>query len=170
MDSVPTFLYVGGDSYVKGFHILLQALKELGKQGIKARFILAGNHSIRSLEILKRLSKKYRNFEIQAVGRVEYEELLEIYKKAWTLLFPSICEETFGYAVLETSILATIPIASRDGAIPESLSETIASRHLSSPNNYIELVEEIAEICHLDADEVMTIGETLRRNMLKKLI
>ena len=40
LDSVPTFLYVGGDSYVKSFHILLQALKELGKQGIKAKFIL----------------------------------------------------------------------------------------------------------------------------------
>jgi len=168
LDGVPTFLYVGGDSYVKGFHILLQALKELGKQGIKARFILTGNYSIRSLEILKRLSRKYRNFEIQVVGRVEYEELLEIHKKAWALLFPSIWEETFGYAVLEASILATIPMASAVGAIPELLSGTIASRYLSSPNNYIELVEEIAEICYLGADEVMAIGETLRRSMLKK--
>jgi len=168
LDDTPTFLYVGGDSYIKGFHILLQALKELGKQGIKARFILTNRYSLRNLEILKRLSGKYRNLEIQVVGRVSYEKLLEIHKKAWALLFPSIYEETFGYAVLEASLSATIPIASRVGAIPELLSSTIASRYLSSPNNYIELVEKIAEICHLGADEVMTIGETLRRSMLEK--
>jgi len=29
LDDIPTFLYVGGDSYVKGFHILLKAVKEV---------------------------------------------------------------------------------------------------------------------------------------------
>ena len=38
LDDTPTFLYVGGDSYAKGFHMLLKAMKELGRQGIKARF------------------------------------------------------------------------------------------------------------------------------------
>lgn len=50
----------GGDSYIKGFHILLQALRELGK----------------SLEKLKRLNEKYRNLKIQVVGRIGYEKLL----------------------------------------------------------------------------------------------
>ena len=31
LDNIPTFLYVGGDSYIKGFHILLQILNKLGK-------------------------------------------------------------------------------------------------------------------------------------------
>jgi len=169
LGSTPTFLYVGGDNYVKGFHILLRALKELGKQGLKARFILAGNYSVRSLEILKRLSKEYRNLEIQVVGRVEYEELLEMHKKAWALLFPSICEEPLPYAVLEASILGTIPIASAVGGVPELLGGTIAQRYIVSPGSAEDLAKRIAEICSIGVNEVRVLGYKLREEVLQRL-
>jgi glycosyltransferase involved in cell wall biosynthesis len=116
LNNTPTFLYVGGDSYVKGFHILLRALSKLAKQGVRAGFILTNKYSTRSLEALRRLSNKYGNLDIQVLGRMEYEKLKELYMEAWALLFPSICEETFGYAVVEASMLGTIPIASNVGA------------------------------------------------------
>ena len=169
LDYTPTFLYVGGDSYIKGFHILLQALKELGKQGIKARFILTNRYSLRNLEILKRLSGKYRNLEIQVVGRVSYEKLLEIHKKAWALLFPSIYEETFGYAVLEASLSATIPIASRVGGVPELLGGTIAQQYTISPGSAEDLVKRVVEIFSLDANEIKVLGYKLRNEVLQRL-
>ena len=88
--STPMFLYVGGDSYIKGFYILLQTLTKLGKQGFKARFILTGKYSHQSLDILKKLNGKYSNLNIQLLEGVEHSKLAELHKKACALLFPCL--------------------------------------------------------------------------------
>jgi len=167
--STPTFLYVGGDSYVKGFHVLLRALKELGKQGIKARVTLAGDYSVRSLELLKRLSKEHGSFEIQVVGRVEHKELLEMHKRTWALLFPSICEEPLPYAVVEATMLGTIPIASAVGGVPELLGGTIAQRYMVSPGSAEDLVKRVEEICSFSVNEVRVLGYKLREEVSQRL-
>jgi len=169
LDSVPTFLYVGGDSYVKGFHILLQALNKLGKQEFKARFILTGKYSNQSLEIPKKLNEKYSNLNIQLLGRVEYIKLKELHRKTWALLFPSICEETFGYTVLEASILGTIPVASAVGSALELLGGTIAQQYMVPPGSAKDLVKRVAEIGSLSANDVMVLGYKLREEMLQRL-
>jgi glycosyltransferase involved in cell wall biosynthesis len=143
LDNTPTFLYVGGDSYIKGFHILLQTLNKLGKQGVKARFILTNRYSPRSLELLKQLSDKYRNLEIQVLGRIEYSKLIELHRKTWALLFPSIWEEPLPYAIIETSLLGTIPIASKVGGVLELLAGSPASDFLFSPGNVEELADKV---------------------------
>ena len=169
LDNVPTFLYVGGDSYVKGFHVLLQALNKLGKQGIKARFILTNRYSPRNLEILKRLGEKRRNLEIQVVGRVDYEELLEIHKKAWALLFPSIWEEPLPYAIVESSLLGSIPIASKVGEVSELLYDTPASEFLFFPGQTSGFEKDVKKICEYEPSEIVHLGYKQRVIMLKKL-
>lgn len=54
----PTFLYVGGDSYVKGFHVLIEALWMLGKS-CKNNFklVLAGEYNQKSLTLLNLLKR-----------------------------------------------------------------------------------------------------------------
>jgi len=168
LDSVPTFLYVGGDSYVKGFHILLQALKELGKQGIKARFILTNRYSPRNLEILKRLSEKYRNLEIQVVGRVDYEELLEIRKKAWALLFPSIWEEPLPYSIVEAMLMGTVPVASKVGGVPEIIEKSPAKELLFAPNDLEEFVENMIVVASMSPEQLVKLGFSLRNSILKR--
>jgi glycosyltransferase involved in cell wall biosynthesis len=168
LDDISTFLYVGGDSYIKGFHILLQALSKLGKQGVKARFILAGEYKPRSLETIRQLCVKYRNLNIQVLNRVEYEKLRELHMKVWALLFPSISEETFGYAVVEASILSTIPIASNVSVIQELLGDTAASKFLFTPNNYLELARKIVEVGSLSTGEVVSLGELIKKEISEK--
>jgi len=168
LDDISTFLYVGGDSYVKGFHILLQALSKLSKQGVKARFILAGEYKPRSLETIRQLCFKYRNLNIQVLNRVEYEKLRELHMKVWALLFPSISEETFGYAVVEASILGTIPIASNVSVIQELLGDTAASKFLFTPNNYLELARKIVEVGSLSTGEVVSLGELIKKEISEK--
>jgi glycosyltransferase involved in cell wall biosynthesis len=168
LDDISTFLYVGGDSYVKGFHILLQALSKLSKQGVKARFILAGEYKPRSLETIRQLCVKYRNLNIQVLNRVEYEKLRELHMKVWALLFPSISEETFGYAVVEASILGTIPIASNVSVIQELLGDTAASKFLFTPNNYLELARKIVEVGSLSTGEVVSLGELIKKEISEK--
>jgi glycosyltransferase involved in cell wall biosynthesis len=168
LDNTPTFLYVSGDSYVKGFHILLRALSKLGKQGVKARFILTNRYSPRSLEIPKQLSDKYGNLEIQVLGRIEYSRLIELHRKAWALLFPSIWEEPLPYAVIEASLLGTIPIASKVGGVSELLAGSPASGFLFAPGNVEELADKVLLLINnKNTDVIRELGYDIRDHIAK---
>jgi glycosyltransferase involved in cell wall biosynthesis len=168
LDDTPTLLYVGGDSYVKGFHILLQALNKLGRQGVKARFILTNRYSSRSLEILKQLSDKYGNLEIRVLGRIKYSKLIELHRKTWALLFPSIWEEPLPYAVVEAMALGTIPIASKVGGIPELLDDAMLGSYMFNPQNSSELIEAIKRLSMFSPNEMQSLSYKLRNVALKK--
>jgi glycosyltransferase involved in cell wall biosynthesis len=169
LDDTPTFLYVGGDSYVKGFYILLKAIKGLSKQGVKAQVILAGRYSSENLRLLNALRNRHQGLEICVIGRVSHEEIIKLHKKSWALITPSINEETFSYAAVEASMLGTIPIASNVGAIPELLGDTIASRYFFPPSDYVKLAQKIVEVSQLSTNNVVLLGETIKREIFKKL-
>jgi glycosyltransferase involved in cell wall biosynthesis len=168
LDDIPTFLYVGGDSYVKGFHILLKAMKELGRQGIKARFILTNKYSRKSIKILNTLNSKYENLRIDVVGRVEYHELIKLHEKAWALIFPSIWEEPLPYAVVEAMTLGTIPIAPKVGGVSELLDDTMLESFMFAPQNSSELIEIIKKLSTFGSNEVLSLSHKLRNIALKK--
>jgi glycosyltransferase involved in cell wall biosynthesis len=165
--NIPTFLYVGGDRYVKGFHILLQAMGELGKRGVKARFILLNSYSQRSLKTLKALSEKYGNIEINLVGRIEHRELLSLHRGAWALVFPSILEEPLPYAVVESALLGTVPVASRVGGVPEVVEGTPAEEYLFAPGSAEELAERVEALASQPRERVLEVGAKLRERALK---
>ena len=142
LDDTPTFLYIGGDSYVKGFRVLLQAMKMLGRQGIKAKFILTNKYSPESLSTLKRLNEGYKNLKIDVVGKVGYEKLLKIHRKVWALIFPSIWEEPLPYAIAESSVLDSIPIASKVGGVMEIVEGSTAVKFTFRPGDIVEAVEK----------------------------
>jgi len=169
LDDTPTFLYIGGDSYIKGFHILLKAMKELDKQRVKAQIILVGRYSFENLRLLNVLRNRYQGLEIRVIGRVSHEETIKLHKKSWALIIPSINEETFSYATVEASMLGTIPIASNVGAIPELLGDTIASRYFFPPSDYVKLAQKIVEVSQLSINNVVLLGETIKREIFKKL-
>jgi len=168
LDEVPTFLYVGGDNYVKGFHILLQALGKLGNQGVKARFILTNTYRPKSLEKLKRLNEKYNNLQIGVIRRLKHEQLVKLHRKAWILIFPSICEETFGYAVAEAMLLGTIPIASKVGGIPEVVKDTPAERMLLTPRDPLELSEFVESALGLTLEQLKALGTEIKESIYHK--
>jgi len=168
LDDTPTFLYAGGDSYVKGFHILLRALNKLAKHGIKAKFIFTNKYSPQNLKTLKKLSEKYSNLDIQILGRIEYREHAKLYKKTWALLFPSICEEPLPYAILEAMFVGTIPVASRVGGIPEIISGTPAEELMFPPGDYNRLVESIEKVLSLSPSKLVTISRELRATMKER--
>jgi glycosyltransferase involved in cell wall biosynthesis len=169
LDDIPTFLYVGGDSYVKGFYILLKAIKELSKPGVKAQVILAGKYSSENLKFLNILRNKYQNLKIHMIGRVSHEEIIKLHEKSWAFVFPSINEETFGYAVVEAAALGTIPIASRAGSVTELLNGTIAQQFTVIPGSVNDLAKRISMITSLATDEVKVLGFKLREEILRKL-
>jgi glycosyltransferase involved in cell wall biosynthesis len=165
---IPTFLYIGGDSYVKGFHILLQAMGELGKRGVKTRFILSNSYCQRSLKALKALSKKYGNLEINVVGRIEHRELLSLHRGAWALLFPSIWEEPLPYTIIESMLMGTMPVAARVGGVPEIVGGSPAEEYLFTPGDVEELTDKIESVLAMSDKQIADIGFALREAVLKK--
>jgi len=143
LNNTPTLLYVGGDSYVKGFHMLLKAVKELGKQEVKARIILAGEYSNDNLKTLNELRSRYRGLEVSVLGRVSHDEILKLHENAWGLVFPSIVEEPLPFAVVEAMALGTIPIASSVGGIPEIIGDCPVKKFLFKPGSIDDHIEKL---------------------------
>ncbi|MEM2483157.1 MAG: glycosyltransferase family 4 protein, partial [Candidatus Nezhaarchaeales archaeon] len=54
-----TFLYLGGDSYVKGFPIFLRASQEVLKRNLNVKFLLAGDFKDENRLIIEKLNRSF---------------------------------------------------------------------------------------------------------------
>ncbi|MEM4489146.1 MAG: glycosyltransferase family 4 protein, partial [Desulfurococcaceae archaeon] len=143
LEEKPTFMYCGGDSYIKGFHVLVKVLKALGeKKRFHFKLILTNKYSQESLGILNKLKRHY-NLDIEVRSMVEYGDLVKLHSRVWALLFPSIWEEPLPYAVLEACLLKTVPIASKVGGVLEMLRDTPAEEFLFEPNDLDNILKKI---------------------------
>jgi len=157
IDDVPTFLYVGGESFIKGFHVLLKALPSLVRLGARVR--LFGNY--RDFQV--------RNRYVEVVGRVPHDVVMRAHGDAWGLLFPSINEEPLPYAVVEAALAGTVPIAARVGGAPEILSGTGAERFMFRAGDAEDLVGRVEELIGLGVKGVMEVGEEVKGVVRRRL-
>jgi len=149
----PVFLYVGGESYLKGFYVLIETIEMVLKEGIRVKFIFTNKYSGKVQRIILGINKIYGNV-IYLTGRIPYTEVLNLYKRAWALLFPSIWEEPLPYSVVESILLQTTPIASKVGGIPELLSPFIDDTLLVKPGDVKALQERIIRLSSLQKGEL----------------
>jgi glycosyltransferase involved in cell wall biosynthesis len=167
LDDTPTFLYVGGDSYVKGFHILLKAVKELGKQGIGLRIFLVGGYNYSSLRILSELRSKYQSLEIKVLGKVSHKDVIKLHEKSWALIFPSITEEPLPYAVVEAMTLGTIPVASSVGGVPEIVGDCPAKKFLFKPGDVNVLIEKLKILTLQSKENILSLAMECRNHIIE---
>ncbi len=80
--------------------------------------------------------------QIELVGLVPIEQVLEYQKKAYFLVIPSICYETFGRIIMEAYATGTPAIASRLGAMAELVEEERTGL-LFSPGNADQLATKV---------------------------
>jgi len=165
----PTFLYIGGGSHVKGYSTLIKALKMLASLGNNPNLKLILTNTYTEKQVNELMKLKNYGLDIEIMGRVSYENVLRLHSESWALLFPSIWEETFGYAVAESMLAGTIPIASAVGAVPEIVEGSIVERYLVPPLRSTALVERILDIARLEAESVASLGESLRSHIESKL-
>lgn len=142
---IPTFLYVGGEGYLKGFYVLIEAIKMALKEGARAKFVLTNKYSSLARRIISRINKVYGN-TIHLTGRIPYIEVLNLYKRAWALLFPSIWEEPLPYAVMEAILTQVIPVSSEVGGVPEIIVSDELREFMVKPNSPEMLCQKIADI------------------------
>ncbi|MGC9107626.1 MAG: glycosyltransferase family 4 protein [Infirmifilum sp.] len=168
-NKTPTFLYGGGFSVIKGVYVIAKALKylERRRETWRARLLITFGRvgkRRRLIEALRRLNTT----KVEILGRIPYQEVLKLHREVWTLLFPSIYEEPLPYAVLESALLGTIPIASRTGGIPEILEGTPVEKYMFTPGDAGELAGKIEDISSLSPEELLDVGSRLRELTIKK--
>jgi len=170
----PIFIYLGGESYLKGFYILLEAAARFLKKGGRARFIFANNYSIKCISCITGLNRLYGD-AIQLTGKIPYAKLMPIYQKAWALIFPSICEEPLPYAIMESLATQTIPLASEVGGILEVIGSTKLKNFLFKPGSSEELYEKLLNTATLNKNDLLELRQyiadfyqQLRHNMLNE--
>jgi glycosyltransferase involved in cell wall biosynthesis len=105
------------------------------------------------------------------LGRLSYKEYLKLHENAWGLLFPSISEEPLPYAIVESLLTGTIPIASKAGGVMEIVDNTPAEKFLFTPGDVDEFISKIEMLISLSREEVLNIGTKLREyatNLFKR--
>jgi len=166
----PTFTFAGGGSYVKGFHVLMQALLSVLKRRKSVSFMFTGGFRgfrKRHVKLLERLSSSHiGNFRL--LGHLPHEDALKLYSKSHAVVVPSIWEEPLPYVVMETMAMGTLPIASRVGGIPEIVEGTYAEDMLFEVGNVEELVERMESVLAMSREQIKDVGFSLREAMLKR--
>jgi glycosyltransferase involved in cell wall biosynthesis len=163
IDDIPTFLYTGGNAYIKGFHIVMPIIKGWRS---KARFILTGINNREIINALSKLNDKDRKIEIYP--RLNRDKVIKLHNRSWAFLFPSIVEETFGYAVIEAALSKTVPIAFRVGGVGEVVKETVMENFVTNVYDVNQFVKKMAFISRLSSGEVIALGDRIRDNVLRK--
>jgi glycosyltransferase involved in cell wall biosynthesis len=163
IDNVPTFLYIGGDAYIKGFHIVMSIIKGWRS---RARFILTKINNREVVNTLNRLNDEFKKIEVYP--KLSRAEFIKLYSRSWALLFPSIFEETFGYAVIEATLSKTVPIAFRVGGVGEVVEGTVMENFVTNVYDINQFVKKMAFISRLSPSEVIALGDRIRDDVLRK--
>jgi glycosyltransferase involved in cell wall biosynthesis len=166
LGSEPVFVYAGGSSYVKGFHVLLELLRKVARREVcrSCRFYAVAERG--SEGPLKALFAALGG-RLVAMDRMPRSEYLKLHGRAWGLLFPSVCEEPLPYAVVESALLGTVPVASRVGGVPEVVEGTPAEEYLFAPGSAEELAEKVKALASQPREHVLEVGAKLREHALK---
>jgi len=167
----PRFIYLGGDSYIKGFSVLAKALHEICiKRMLRngADFVLVNKYSSKSITILNKISKlcKHSHKIYPLDRRVSHDEVISLLRNSWALLLPSRCEEPLPYAVVESMLSGTLPIASSVGGIEEIVPSSLKEILLTDPSPD-EIVEKVDFVANLDKATVMELGYKLMEHAKK---
>jgi glycosyltransferase involved in cell wall biosynthesis len=163
IDDIPTFLYIGGNAYIKGFHIVMSIIKGWRT---RARFILTRISNREIINILDKLNDKDRKIEIHP--QLNRDDFIKLHKRSWALLFPSVWEETFGYAVIEAALSKTVPIAFRVGGVGEVIEGTVMENFIINVYDINQFVKKMAFISRLSPSEVIALGGRIRDDVLRK--
>lgn len=114
-ESSVNILFIGRIILKKGIEYILQALEILKANGIRFKFILAGNGPEKSEYVQKFSALLGPNFEYKGV--VSGKAKTELYKQCNIFLLPSLSGEGLPIALLECMSFGIVPIVTGDGSM-----------------------------------------------------
>ena len=83
------------------------------------------------------------------------------------MFFPSICEESLPYAVVESALLGTVTVASKVGGVPEIVEGMPAGEYLFARGDAGELAEKVEALASQPRECVLVVGAKLRERAHK---
>jgi glycosyltransferase involved in cell wall biosynthesis len=147
-------LYLGGSSYIKGFHLIHKAINKISKK-YKVKLVMTKVHE-------RKLPHSYVVY-----SDLPYKEVINLYSEAYALLFPSIWEEPLPYVIVESMLTGTIPIAARVGGVPEITKGTPAEHYTFTPGDVDDMVDKIDTLLAQPKEHIIDIGLKLREHASK---
>lgn len=127
-------LFVGRLIKEKGIDVLLESAK-LWHEQIKLVIIGSG---LLEEDIL---AAQKKTTALNFIGRIDQNDLPLYYSAADLTVVPSIYEEGFGRVIIESLACGTPVVASKKGAIPEVMDETVGKFIKATPEGIREAVE-----------------------------
>lgn len=144
-------LFAGQLGRFKGVHILIIAFKQLKQQNLKL-YIAGAGPDVREFEKMAADDPR-----VVFLGRLSWEQLMELYKKANLAVVPSVFYEPYGFAVLESFRSGTPVVGSKIGGIPELIEDGYNGR-LFEPGNVAELKDVLENLIE-NPLELKRLGE-----------
>jgi glycosyltransferase involved in cell wall biosynthesis len=136
------FSYVGHLGRHKGIHVLVDALALLKKKD-RIQINIIGDGELR--DYLKRKVKAIGwDNSVRFWGKVDNQQIENVYRETDVLLVPSIWPEAFGIIIIEAMASGIPVIASRIGGIPEII-EDGKTGYLIEAGNAKELANKMSE-------------------------
>jgi len=157
---IPTIIYAGGKSKVKGLHIALNVVSQLTKKHKFEAYMLG-------MSTQPRVVKKHSS-KILLYPKLSHHETLNLLWRSWVLLFTSIIEEPFPYIVYEATILGALPISINVGGVFEILEGTIGQQYIVDLYDYQLFIEKIGHILSMPLDDFIGISKILAQQMRGK--
>jgi glycosyltransferase involved in cell wall biosynthesis len=112
----PYFLFVGRLEEIKGVQNIIPVFKNQDKYDL----LIAGDGEYKAT-LLEQSGNSPR---IKFLGRLDQNQLANLYQSAVALIVPSICYETFGIIIIEAFSRKTPVIVNNLGALPEVIEDS----------------------------------------------
>ena len=161
-----TLLYAGGGSYIKGYYLALKALTRIATR-LKCKIYVIHVKEVGDAKRMVESISQTLNGRLISLGRMQHKEYLELLRRSWGLLFPSIVEEPLPYAVVESMLMGTIPVASRVGGVPEIVEGTPAEKYTFTPGDEGELLDRVEKLVSQPREAIVDVGMKLREHALR---
>lgn len=140
----PYVLTVGTLQPRKGLDTALRAFERVAAAGAPHSLVVAGARGWRDEPLLESL---HGSPAVHVLGRVSDAELVELYRGADSLLFPSLYEG-FGFPVLEAMACGTAVVCARASSLPELAGDAVL---LADPGDVDGFEAALAELLGSEA-------------------
>jgi glycosyltransferase involved in cell wall biosynthesis len=162
-------LYVGRLEYVKGIHVLIDALSLLYQRrpdlNIKTTLLGSGNEKYHNL-LERNIKKAGIENAIQLAGEVNSSEVAELLNKSFLSVIPSLCYESLPNSILESYSCGTPVLASDIGSLRECVTHG-ETGYLFCPGN-AENLSMWLEYCFDHPEKTNKMGQKARIVAQKK--
>ncbi len=133
----PFFLFVGRLERIKGLQNVIPIFKEL----LEYDLLIAGDGEYKNE--LTHLAGVSAN--IKFLGRLSQTDLQNLYRRAVSIIVPSICYETFGIIIIEAFSMKTPAIVNNLGALPEVIEDSGGGFIYNTSTELIDAIEKLAQ-------------------------